>query len=62
MSQNYIKKKLVRGVNNSKVAEGERVVFGGRLYYKHNGGLKRASDEETREFIKEHTQKREQAQ
>jgi hypothetical protein len=62
MSQNYLKGRLHRGVSNFKVSEGERVVFGGKLYVKHNGGLKKTSKEETLAFIKEHTQKKEQQQ
>ena len=62
MSQNYLKGRLHRGVSNFKMKEGECVVFGGKLYYKQDGGLKTATREQTLEFIKLHGQKKEQPQ
>lgn len=65
MSQNPLKHRTYGGINVAKVQEEDRVVFGGRLYIKRNGGLKRATDEETREFVGAHLQrmqKREQQQ
>lgn len=59
---NNIKRRLVKGIDPCKIKEGQSVVFGGKLYFKRNGGLRNATHEETVEFIKEHTQKTEQQQ
>lgn len=62
MSHNYTKDRKYRGVIPAKIAEGDQVVFGGKLSHKHNGGLRKASREETLEFIRINTQRKEQQQ
>jgi hypothetical protein len=53
---------MCKGVRADKMEEGKCVVFGGKLYTKDNGGMKKATREQTLEFIKLHTQRKEQQQ